>query len=120
MNPDIFGMCAVDDYSNNCVNVRCSHEDMASFQLSVITILPCSFPPAVKVFLADSELQAQINVTVSKTTNGIPFLNTSLGSLNIRIEVNSAKTSIGLGVRHYRNCSNVGSHKSKYIPSDSC
>ena len=98
--------------------MRCSREGSTSFQLSVISILPCHSPdPAVKVFIADSELQAQINVTISETTNAMPFLNSSLGSLNIRMEVNSAMTSIGLGVRQCliteilnQKCSMMGPH----------
>lgn len=97
MNPDIFGSCSIDQY---CNNVRCTRDDTAvtAFQLSVITVYPCSTYPTVRVFFADSELQAQINVTVNKTTNDIPFHTQDLGTLNITMEFDSAKTSFNLAV----------------------
>ena len=93
---ETFGTCVPDlEY---CTNVRCTRDDLAGFQLSVISILPCVSPPAIRAFYADSELQAQIDVTITSTRNRIPFRNTDIGFLNILMEVNSDLTSIRLRV----------------------
>ncbi len=92
---ETFGVCIPDD--EYCTNVRCTRDDQQAFQLSVVSIFPCATPPAVRAFYADYELQAQIDSTITETTNNIPFRN-GIGTLDIRMEVNSAMTSIGLGV----------------------
>lgn len=92
----IFGRCAIDD--DFCYNMRCTQESASPFQMFILTFFFCNEPPAVRVFLADADLRAQIDVIVNKTTNGIPFRNSSLGTMNIRMEVDRLKTSIGFGV----------------------
>ena len=98
MDSNVFGICETNDFSSYrlCNSIRCSQEDTDFFQLTLISILPCD--PAVRVFLADAELRTQLNITVSKTTNNIPFLDPAMGSLNIRFERTSDMTAIGLGV----------------------
>ena len=83
----------------SCLSFKCINFDDAGINYFGLNLFPCSRPPSLQVLLLNTnDLTAQVNVTVTNTTTGIPFTDDSLGTLTVVMEINADLTTIDVMV----------------------